>query len=109
MCGGSAWKSSSSSAGSASVRPLGDRLSSCVGLAILRHQPLVLDSYPHSGSNFQGQLPDHQGLGGDDLEAFSLEQLAADLIVVPQAAPDGPRLALSDVGQGSLDKAGAHV
>src|ERR1700682_2254213 len=98
MCGGSAWKSSSSSAGSAWVRPLGDRLSSCVGLAILRYQPLVLDSYPHSGSNFQGKLPDHQCLGGDDFEAFPLEELDADLIVVPEAAPDGPGLMLGDVG-----------
>src|SRR6202022_1785230 len=109
MCGGSAWKSRSSSAGSASVKPLCDRLSSCIALAILRHQPLVLDSYPHSGSNLQGELPDHQGLRGDNLEAFALEQLDADLIVVPEATPDGPRLALGDVGQGPLDQAGPKL
>src|SRR2546421_4546445 len=109
ICGGSAWKSRSSSAGSASVRPLFDRLSSCIALAILRHQPLVLDSYPHSGANLQGELPDHQGLGGDHLETLALEQLDADFIVVAEAAPDRPRLALGDVGQPSLNHAGPQL
>src|SRR4029077_13043086 len=109
MCGGSAWKSRSSSAGSASVRPLFDRRSSCIALAILRHQPLVLDSYPHSGSNLQGKLPNHQRLGGDDLETLALEQLDTDLIVVPKAAPDRPGLVLGDVGQRSLDQAGPQL
>src|SRR3989475_8451674 len=102
MCGGSAWNSWSSSAGSASVRPLCDRLSSCIASAILRHQPLVLDSYPHPGRNLQRQLPDHQHLRGDHLEALLLEQLDPGLIVVTQAAPDRAGLVLGNVGKATL-------
>src|SRR2546422_1926304 len=104
MCGGSAWKSCSSSAGSASVRPLCDRLSSCIASAILRHQPLVLDSYPHAGRNLQRQLPDHQHLRGDHLEAFLLEQPDSGLIVVTQAAPDRAGLMLGNVGKATLNE-----
>src|SRR2546426_7087951 len=104
MCGGSAWKSCSSSAGSASVRPLCDRLSSCIASAILRLQPLVLDSYPHAGRNLQRQLPDHQHLRGDLLEAFLLEQLDSGLIVVTQAAPDRAGLVLGNVGKATLNE-----
>src|SRR6266581_3449090 len=50
---------------SAAVRPLVDRRSSCIASAILGYQSLVLDSYPHSRGDLQGEFPHHQRLGGD--------------------------------------------
>src|SRR5207253_8420320 len=104
MCGGSAWKSWSSSAGSASVRPLCDRLNSCIASAILRHQPLVFDSYPQPSWNLQGQLPDHQHLRGNHLETFLLEQPDCRLIVVTQAAPNRAGLVLGHVRNATLNE-----
>src|SRR5438045_8906265 len=103
MCGGSAWKSWSSSAGSASVKPLCDRLSSCIASAILRYQPFVFDSYPHPGGNLQRKLPDHQHLRGDDIEALLLQQPDPGLILVTAAAPARAGPVLGTVGKATPD------